>query len=419
MLKDLQSKIPLLKKKSAAAEEEENYEEEETDVEVSGDDATNTAVADPNDPETEVGGQSQSSSMLMRLRDKIMKRKPEEEQELSGDEGDEDDEDRPKKPKVDKKRLAIQGVIALGIVLAVAQEYLPGIGGGGEEELPEDQAVTLKPRPKPKPKKPEQDTQADANGDTTGTPTAETPTTETPVDTTITDNPVDQAPSTDPSTTAGVDVTTETPNTDTPMDTTGGVGTDVTPDTSPVSVTETSTTGSDSVDTSTMDPTAGMTSEGSTGGEEGGGDALSTGGGAGGIETTGLGDSDIGSVTSPDKIDGGMLGGGAPDMTEQMLKELEKEANVPKVRTPVTEYAAPPDYEFKGRGLVYNCVGKHWACVDGPSYRRCEDNSSSLKFLNKKTECYPFNVYETLKGCEAMQNRMVSSSAKTEFCDEI
>lgn len=123
-------------------------------------------------------------------------------------------------------------------------------------------------------------------------------------------------------------------------------------------------------------------------------------------------------VTSPDQVDSGVAGGDT-DMTEQMLKELEKQTKVNKARTQVTEYAAPPDYEFKGRGLVYNCVGKHWACVDGPSYRRCEDNNSSLKYLKKKSECYPFNVYETQRGCENLQNRMVSSSAKTEFCDEI
>jgi hypothetical protein len=89
-----------------------------------------------------------------------------------------------------------------------------------------------------------------------------------------------------------------------------------------------------------------------------------------------------------------------------------------KPRAEVTTYIAPPDYEYKGRGLVYNCVGKHWACVDGPSYRSCEDNSSATKFLKKSAECYPFNVYQSQGGCEKTQNRMVSSGAKTKFCQE-
>ena len=82
------------------------------------------------------------------------------------------------------------------------------------------------------------------------------------------------------------------------------------------------------------------------------------------------------------------------------------------------QYVTPPNYENVGRGLVYNCTGKHWACIDGPSYKTCEDNASGNKFLKKKVECYPFNVYETQSGCEKMQNRVVSSSAKTEFCSE-
>ncbi len=107
------------------------------------------------------------------------------------------------------------------------------------------------------------------------------------------------------------------------------------------------------------------------------------------------------------------------DLTDQILKDLESsQAKEAEARPAKSEYVAPPNYENVGRGLVYNCNGKHWACIDAPSYRTCEDNSSSSKFLKKKTECYPFNVYETQSGCEKMQNRMVSSSAKTEFCSE-
>jgi hypothetical protein len=112
--------------------------------------------------------------------------------------------------------------------------------------------------------------------------------------------------------------------------------------------------------------------------------------------------------------------GSEDNLTEQILKDLENQAQgKEKAKAAVkTEYVSPPNYENVGRGLVYNCTGKHWACIDGPSYKSCEENASSNKFLTKKTECYPFNVYETQSGCEKMQNRMVSSSAKTEFCSE-
>ena len=111
------------------------------------------------------------------------------------------------------------------------------------------------------------------------------------------------------------------------------------------------------------------------------------------------------------------IGGG--DLTDKILEDLEKQAldkekSAPKKR----DYVAPPDYEYAGRGLVYNCVGKHWACVDAPSYKTCEQNSEGNKALNKKVECYPFNVYEKMKNCQAAQLMMTSSNAKTGFCNE-
>ena len=121
-----------------------------------------------------------------------------------------------------------------------------------------------------------------------------------------------------------------------------------------------------------------------------------------------------------DTVDGGETQIPTDDgnITDQILQDLEKQAKDNQPVEQKKEYVSPPDYEYRGRGLVYNCKGKHWACVDAPSYKTCEENASSVKFLNKKTECYPFNVYETPKGCENMQNRMVSSSAKTQFCNE-
>jgi hypothetical protein len=106
------------------------------------------------------------------------------------------------------------------------------------------------------------------------------------------------------------------------------------------------------------------------------------------------------------------------NMTDKILEDLEKQVKEAAPRAAVTTYVSPPDYEYRGRGLVYNCVGKHWACIDGPSYRVCEDNSSGTKHLKRSHECYPFNVYQTQSGCEKTQNRMVSSGAKTNFCNE-
>lgn len=124
------------------------------------------------------------------------------------------------------------------------------------------------------------------------------------------------------------------------------------------------------------------------------------------------------SQDSVDSIDGDQsVTTSDENLTDQILQDLEKQAKTNKPAQQKTQYVAPPDYEYRGRALVYNCVGKHWACVDGPSYKTCEDNSSSVQYLKKKTECHPFNIYETVRGCEIMQNRMVSSTAKTNFCN--
>jgi len=110
---------------------------------------------------------------------------------------------------------------------------------------------------------------------------------------------------------------------------------------------------------------------------------------------------------------------GGGDFTDKILQDLEKQAQDKEKTTPKQrDYVAPPDYEYVGRGLVYNCVGKHWACVDAPSYKTCEQNHDSSKALNKKVECYPFNVYEKTKNCTSTQLMMTSSNAKTAFCNE-
>jgi hypothetical protein len=122
--------------------------------------------------------------------------------------------------------------------------------------------------------------------------------------------------------------------------------------------------------------------------------------------------------STSDSITGDTSDASSEDLTEQILTGLEKEVNKNQnTTTKKTEYVAPPDYEYQGRGLVYNCSGKHWACVDGPSYKACEENASSNEFLKKKTECHPFNIYESPRGCASIQNRMVSSNAKTSFCN--
>ena len=250
---------------------------------------------------------------------------------------------------------------------------------------PEPEPVAVVPPPRKSlrktPKEAPTETPAEAPTDTTTDVPKETPTDtttdvpkETPTDTATDvpkENPTDTTTDlpTDPTDTAPTDTTPETPTdttTETPTDTTTETPTDTT--------TETPT------DTTTETPT----------------------------DTT--------TETSTDSVDGKTTDTDESTMTDKILEDLEKQVKKDQPKEVKKEYVSPPDYEYKGRGLVYNCTGKHWACVDGPSYKSCEDNYSSTTFKKKSIECYPFNVYNSTKGCELMQNRVVSSNAKTGFC---
>jgi hypothetical protein len=119
---------------------------------------------------------------------------------------------------------------------------------------------------------------------------------------------------------------------------------------------------------------------------------------------------------SSDIVDDTIIPSENVDFNDTVLKDLESQVNTTEVEIEQKEYVAPPDYEYLGRGLVYNCVGKHWACIDGASYKICKTNLAGNKYLKKNVECYPVNVYETQEGCEIVQNRMITSNEKTNFC---
>jgi hypothetical protein len=105
------------------------------------------------------------------------------------------------------------------------------------------------------------------------------------------------------------------------------------------------------------------------------------------------------------------------DMSDQILADLEKQLKEKEgVSNNVSNYLNPPDYDYLGRGLVYNCKGRHWACIDGPSYKTCESNFSYLKNKNKAKECFPVSVFQTDRACQYVQKKKVSSNSETSFC---
>lgn len=79
-------------------------------------------------------------------------------------------------------------------------------------------------------------------------------------------------------------------------------------------------------------------------------------------------------------------------------------------------YVPPPGYEVGGRGLVYNCKDKFWACVDKTSYVTCNKNMKYNKSQNKSAECVIENVYATIEDCGLIQKFKVSNALIPEDC---
>jgi hypothetical protein len=376
----LKSKFPFGKKKQDDDESEEIEASEEGTESADETEATNVDVGGV----TEGDGKSSLKDRLKSGLTSITNLRKLKE----GDPGFE------KKKKVSR---ILQVSIGVGVVvILLSDEIFPP-----DAEVPDAPVTMLKKRPKKKapPSGEEKKSSEEA-------PTAEAPATETPVaeppatDIAATEEPAKEAAPETKAPDAAPDASTET-NPDSLVEVTSTeIPTEApaTPETTPVEpTTEPATTQVSGTEPTSEEPTS--TEPTST------------------EPTTEPAVTDAPPAT-PDSVDGTETAPATDEtITDQILQDLEKQARDKKPTEQKKEYVAPPDYEYRGRGLVYNCQGKHWACVDAPSFRTCEENSSSVKYLGKKVECHPYNVYDTTKSCENMQNRMVSASAKTEFCE--
>lgn len=338
-------------------------------------DATGTDIAD------DQGTEAENNSLIYKLKKKIQSLQKGKSKAKASDEEEESPAEDAEAAKKKKKSKIIQFVIIGALVVFVASDYI----FPPDEPVPQIKLRKKGPRgPKKKADvapvdKPTGEAPASDPAATAGT--TETPATD-PATVTPNDSPVDVVENPSETPTAPVETSpVETPIADSPVET---VPVETTP-------TDTTVTDNPSTDESTT-PVETAPVDNNT--EQ--------------VVTAPTEDTGTGEATTPSE----------DNLTDQILEDLEKQAKDTQVPEQKKEYVSPPDYEYRGRGLVYNCSGKHWACVDAPSYKTCEDNASSVKYLNKKTECHPFNVYETPKGCEGVQNRMVSSSAKTAFCGE-
>ncbi|MCY4524891.1 MAG: hypothetical protein OXB84_09135, partial [Halobacteriovoraceae bacterium] len=103
---------------------------------------------------------------------------------------------------------------------------------------------------------------------------------------------------------------------------------------------------------------------------------------------------------------------------EQGERENSIQKVVEKIEDDSSVYITPPSYEKVGRGLVYNCKGKHWACVDRPSYFRCKKNHAWIKKHNRPIECVTVNAYANIKDCQTIQKYNINMVVPVNFCED-
>lgn len=98
------------------------------------------------------------------------------------------------------------------------------------------------------------------------------------------------------------------------------------------------------------------------------------------------------------------------------IESAPKETSLSSKIETVSEYVPPPKYEILGRGLIYNCKGKHWACVDKENYQVCFKNMKWNTDNGKASECVTQNVYANEDDCGKVQRYNVSTNVETSFC---
>jgi hypothetical protein len=108
-----------------------------------------------------------------------------------------------------------------------------------------------------------------------------------------------------------------------------------------------------------------------------------------------------------------------PDITQSILEELEVKVQSDKSKEASALNIKPidaPTYEIPGRGLIYNCKGKHWACIDSVSFSTCEKNYLWTSDQGRNIECYPVKIYDNEETCERFQQANIDNVAETNFC---
>lgn len=100
-----------------------------------------------------------------------------------------------------------------------------------------------------------------------------------------------------------------------------------------------------------------------------------------------------------------------PEVTSLKKVKLEDKIVEDDVYTP------PAPYDQLGRGLVYNCKEKYWACIDKAAYINCNKNMKWNKSHGKPSECSVQSVYNSDDDCNIVQKYNISTSKEASTCN--
>ncbi len=101
---------------------------------------------------------------------------------------------------------------------------------------------------------------------------------------------------------------------------------------------------------------------------------------------------------------------------EEVIKDYQNNPDTPNYKKILSQVnineieegeILPPQYQRSGRGLVYNCVDKHWACVDRVNYFRCAKVQKFSSSKGRSPSCVSREIYATPDHCARGQLKKI------------
>lgn len=108
------------------------------------------------------------------------------------------------------------------------------------------------------------------------------------------------------------------------------------------------------------------------------------------------------------------------EITKQLLQDLEVKLKEERREQEILEDVRPtsaPSYDNIGKGLVYNCIDEHWACVNDETYKQCRGNYNWNRQQEVDTECYPYAQLGNEIDCATVQQEKIDTISETNFCN--